>query len=192
VEEFTLFSRRPPFVGKSKRLSLLRRLADIIGNWSDARLFAEVVDKSHVYAPAGPSWYTFEYAFTEIVQRFEYFLRHKGRASGESLSGLLIQDNNETMSKKLTSLMRKFHKDGTKWTDIDHIIETPLFVDSQLTSMVQMADLCGYAIRRFFENGETDLFDRIYPRADRTARGMVGIRHFSPSGCKCRICTDHT
>ena len=29
-----------------------------------------------------------------------------------------------------------------------HIIETPLFVDSTLTGMVQIADLCAYALKR--------------------------------------------
>ena len=32
--------------------------------------------------------------------------------------------------------------------------------------MVQLADLCSYVIRRFFELGESDLFDRIKKRFD--------------------------
>ena len=47
-----------------------------------------------------------------------------------------------------------------------------------LTSMVQMADLCAYATRRFFENGELDLFDRIFGRFDQARGRMVGIRHY--------------
>jgi hypothetical protein len=61
-----------------------------------------------------------------------------------------------------TSLMRRFHKRGTLWTRIQRLIETPLFVDSSLTSLVQIADLCGYALRRYLENGERDLFERIF------------------------------
>ena len=62
---------------------------------------------------------------------------------------------------------------------IQNIIETPLFVDSSLTSMIQMADLCGYALRRYLENNETILFDEVFKRADRRAQTVVGVRHFS-------------
>ena len=34
-----------------------------------------------------------------------------------------------------------------------------MFVDSQMTSMVQLADLCAYAIRRYLENPETQPLD---------------------------------
>jgi hypothetical protein len=171
-----------------ERHEAIRRLADCVGNCVDARLFAQVVDKHHLATLAAQSLPPFEYAFTELVQRFEYFLRNRGRAVNQELHGLLVQDNNQTVALKLTNMMRQFHRQGTRWTAIQHIIETPFFVDSQLTSMVQMADLCGYAIRRYFENNETDLFDRIFSRFDRTPQGVVGIHHFSNPGCTCRVC----
>jgi Protein of unknown function (DUF3800) len=105
------------------------------------------------------------------------------------MHGLLIHDNNETVAKKHTQLMIKFHDRGTLWTDVTHIMETPLFVNSELTSMVQMADLCSYALRRYVENQEETLFDLIFQRADRKPDGkVVGVRHFSPIGCNCKIC----
>ncbi len=60
--------------------------------------------------------------------------------------------------------MKKFHRTGTFWTDLKNIIETPLFVDSELTSMVQLADLCAFALRRYLENQEEELFSIIYKR----------------------------
>ena len=86
---------------------------------------------------------------------------------GQRNYGLLVHDNNETVERKHTLLMRNFHAKGTLWINIERIIETPMFVDSQLTSMVQIADLCSYTLRRYVENGEARLFDIIYKRADR-------------------------
>jgi len=86
----------------------------------------------------------------------------------------LIHDNNETVAKKHTVLMKKFHASGTLWTNLKNIIETPLFVDSQLTGMVQIADLCAYALRRYLENNETELFDLVFQRADRKGVMVVG------------------
>ena len=91
--------------------------------------------------------------------------------------GVLIHDNNQSVAKKHTALMRHFHKSGTLWTSIDNIIET-LFVDSSLTRMVQMAGLCAVALRRYCENNNNeDLFRRIFPRADRFGGRTVGVRH---------------
>jgi len=174
---------------RDERVTLLQKLADMVGQWQEARLFAEAIDKQEAYSKPHHSP-PFEFAFTELVQRFEYFLRNRGKHLQQDLLGVLVQDNNQTVARRLTDLMLRFHRQGTRWTNIDHIVETPLFVDSQLTAMVQMADLCGYAIRRYYENDETDLFDRIYPRFDRTAQGVVGIRHFTARGCACRVCHD--
>jgi hypothetical protein len=104
------------------------------------------------------------------------------------LFGALIHDNNETVSRKHTALMRKFHTQGTLFTKITKIIETPLFVNSELTSLVQIADLCSYALRRYFENSELDLIERIKPRFDRKDGKIVGIRHFTEPSCNCLIC----
>ncbi|MBI4011386.1 MAG: DUF3800 domain-containing protein [Candidatus Rokubacteria bacterium] len=77
------------------------------------------------------------------------------------------------------------------------MVETPLFVDSTLTSMVQVADVCAYATRRFCENAETALFDVIFPCFNRDAGRLVGMRHYTNraerSGyrCTCRICSEH-
>ena len=109
----------------------------------------------------------------------------------EKKYGLLIHDNNETVSKRLTELMKQFHRKGTFWTDITNIIETPLFVDSQLTGMIQIADICSYALRRYLENGERELFDLIYKRADRKDNIVVGVRHFTVQNCDCAICSSH-
>jgi len=81
--------------------------------------------------------------------------------SNSKIYGALIHDNNETVSKKHTALMKKFHNQGTLWTSIDHIIETPFFVNSELTSLIQIADLCSYSLRRHFENNEDNLLMRI-------------------------------
>ncbi|MBM4091902.1 MAG: DUF3800 domain-containing protein, partial [Planctomycetes bacterium] len=120
----------------TQRRQVLRQLADLVGSWTNSRLFAEAIDKQYLYAQKAVPRSPFEHAFTEVVQRYEYFLRHRGNALNQSLLGMIVQDNNATVAKKLTEMMLRFHRQGTRWTDIDHILETPLFVDSSLTSMV--------------------------------------------------------
>ncbi len=67
-----------------------------------------------------------------------------------------------------------------------------MFVDSSLTSMIQLADLAAFATRRFIERGERELFDPLYARFDRKGSTLVGARHYTGrSRCTCRICEDH-
>jgi hypothetical protein len=171
----------------SERRAAVQEIADAIGTWPELRLFADAQQKlAHVGTPQQ----LFSHAFEQVVTRFQHFLK----AVGGHAVGLLVQDNNQTAANHLTALMRNFHAQGTKWSSINQIIETPLFVDSALTSMVQLADLCSYAVRRFFESNEVDLFDRIYQRFDRlpTTGKLVGLRHYTgKTNCNCRVCVDH-
>lgn len=171
-----------------ERKAFVLEVAQTIGNWGFARLFAECVDKIFFDPVRAPNTVD-EQAFEQIVSRVEQYLTIT--ENGGRNYGLLIHDNNQTVAKRHTGLMKEFHKKGTFWTYINNIIETPLFVDSSLTSMIQMADVCGYAIRRYLENGEASLFDEIFKRADRRGSTVVGVRHFSNPSCACKICQAH-
>lgn len=173
----------------NERIAFIKEIADQIGSWKFARIFAECIDKVF-FDPTKSKLSTDEQAFEQIVSRFEHYLDNLSYGD-EPTYGLLIHDNNDTVSRKHTDLMKGFHKKGTLWTSIKHIIETPLYVNSELTGMVQIADLCSVALRRYFENGETDLFDRIKHRFDSHRGAIVGVRHFTEADCQCEICESH-
>lgn len=176
---------------RNERKKLVLEVAECVGEWGFARLFAECIDKTH-FDPNRTNRTVDEQAFEQIVSRFEQYLEKIDAGSGHHNNyGMLVHDNNPTVAKKLTALMRNYHRQGTLWTDIERLIETPLFVDSELTRMVQVADLCSYALRRYVENGEEELFDNIFKRADRFHNTVVGIRHYSNMTCDCKICTAH-
>ena len=166
-------------------------MAQCVSTWGYARLFAECINKLH-FNPAKYNGTLDEQAFEQLVSRFEQYLEStEDPSTGKMHHGLLVHDNNETVAKKHTELMRRFHRQGTLWTRIQRLIETPLFVDSSLTRLVQIADLCSYALRRYLENQEVDLFDRLFLRADRRGSTVVGVRHFTGGNCGCEICKAH-
>lgn len=174
----------------AERQALIKEVVQCIAQWGSARLFAECVDKIH-FDPARSAKTVDVQSFEQIVSRFQQFLQNIGRSAVAPVYGLLIHDNNPTVALRHTKMMKVFHQRGTSWTPVDNIIETPLFVDSQLTSMVQVADVCAYALRRYLENSEEDLFDLIFQRADRKDDKVVGVRHFTRSDCTCKICAAH-
>ncbi len=173
-----------------ERQKLIYEIAQRISGWGFARLFAECVDKIY-FNPYKSARSIDEQCFEQVVSRFEQYLQQIEKSTTNSCFGLIIHDNNQTIAKKHTQLMKSFHQKGTLWTKIVNIIETPLFVDSQLTSMVQIADICAYALRRYLENDDQTLFDLIFQRADRKDEIVVGIRHFTKPQCACKICLAH-
>ena len=169
----------------AERQGLVKELASLIARWGVVRLFAECIDKVH-FDPTRANQSVHEQALEQLVSRFERYLQNLG-----SEFGLLVHDNNPTYAKRHTDLVRTFLQKGTLWTTVERVIETPLFVDSQLTGMVQLADLCAYSLRRYLENGETELFELIFSRADRLGDTVVGVRHFTGADCTCAICSSH-
>jgi hypothetical protein len=173
----------------AERMQVLREVADLVSGWGNARLYAECIDKVH-FDPTKTGKALEEQAFEQVVSRFQKSLSRN--TSTRNMPGLIVHDNNESVATKHTELMRGYHEKGTLWTAISNIVETPLFVDSSLTRMVQLADLCAYALRRYIENSEVELFRRIFVRADRSIDGRVqGVRHFTNNSCHCEICKAH-
>ena len=182
---------------QKERNLLVLQIAQTISGWGFARLFAECIDKSFFDPKVRPYDNPEEQAFTQVVTRFETYLEDISEPNIQRWQyGMLVHDSNPSLEERMTVLMRNFHTKGTLWTKINHIIETPLFVSSQLTNMVQAADLCAYAFRRYVENGDEELFDLVFGRAYRVRKWFgrevaVGARHFTQNNCKCKICVAH-
>ena len=169
---------------RDERLACLQDLASELASWEDVRIFADGINKSD-FVPHRMET-TYEMAFEQVLTRFQAFL------TASHSTGLVVHDNNSTAAPRLTKLARKFHAEGTLYRQITNIVETPLFVDSTLTSMIQMADLCSFALRRLLDNGEGELWDLVEPRADNVNGRCVGVRHFTGRRpCACRVCTAH-
>jgi len=167
----------------SNRMECLIKLVQTVGNNKDIRIIAEAISKPDF---AVPQKRPYEVAFEQVLSRYDRMLDHFRS------KGIVIQDNNNTTAPRLTSLMRKFHSTGTYYRPIKNIIETPLFVDSSFTSMIQIADLCAYSLRRYCENNQTDLWNYIEDRVDRSKGVMVGLRHYTGRRkCNCPICIAH-
>lgn len=155
---------------REERIACLEELSQQLASWTDVRIFADAISKADfVNAQISP----YEMAFEQVLARFQAFLSFKHG------KGIMVHDKNETVAPRLTRLARQFHSNGTLYRQIPDIVETPLFVDSSMTSMIQMADLCAYALRRLLENSETRFWDIIEPRVDRIGSKSVGIRHYT-------------
>ena len=95
-----------------ERKALIKDVAVRVGAWGFARLFAECIDKLF-FDPSRAASPVDEQGLEQVVSRFEQYLRLIASVGQPSIHGLLIHDNNETVAKKHTELMRRFHRRGT-------------------------------------------------------------------------------
>jgi hypothetical protein len=179
---------------------------ETISKWEWAVLIASCIDKSYFLAKIRRD-HVNESAFRNIIISFDKLLQSAegfNFIEGEDTHsrtqirehGLLIHDNNATVALKHTRHMRTVHADVLRWrmNSFDRIIETPLFVDSSLTRMIQLADLWAYSLRRYVENDDPSLFSPLYNK--RTLLGKTPhefcpaiVQHLAEQTCPCMICT---
>jgi hypothetical protein len=168
---------------RDQRLACLQQLCSTVAGWTDARVFAEAISKPD-FRPGTSTPY--EMAFEQVLTRYQAFL------GNVNSNGIVVHDNNTKVAPRLHALCCKFHEQGTFYRRIPNIVETPLFVDSSLTGMIQMADLCSFALRRFLENGDRRLWTVLESRVDRNRGALVGVRHYTGRRrCTCHICMGH-
>lgn len=182
---------------RSERNRFLLELAQLVGKWSTAKIFAEIIQKEN-YQPPKQILTPMTQAFEQVVVRIESYLHSishpkrevkKQEKHKKKKRGLLIYDNNPSIAEQLTKNMKKFYRQGTFLAEIDHIIETPLFVSSELTGLIQIADLCAFALRRAIENNDPILLEPLLPIIDRRGKKMVGVRHYvGKNECNCIFC----
>jgi hypothetical protein len=102
-----------------------------------------------------------EIAFEDLSSRFDLMLGRVATAHrGENQRGLIILDES-TYETTLQRLARDFRLHGTRWNNIRHIAEVPLFVDSRASRCVQVGDHVAYAVFRRCEYSDTSFLDII-------------------------------
>ena len=168
---------------RSRRLEIINSALDILsGTHRSVRLFAVAVHKQAV-APQDPV----EYAFEEICNRFD--LRLTRRGTEERQRGLVVMDKSH-YENTLQNLAQGFRESGTRWGKLRNLAEVPLFVDSRMSRIIQLADIVAWATWRRYERGDTGYFDRIVSRFDTEGGVIHGLVHYKPreEQCHCPAC----
>lgn len=144
-------------------------------------VFSVVVDKRHLHDYMDQtkihrkSWEL----LLELVESFMRSRHNKHQA-------LMVTDDvglqqNQSLAMKHAYIMDRGTANGV-W--LKHVSEMPMFVRSELSNGVQLADLCGYNVYRAFKTGEMDypFFKKIAPliwsRTETCLRPFAGLHVF--------------
>lgn len=151
--------------------------------YESARVFACAVHKAS-YPDRDPV----ELAFEDLCSRFNIYL-NRLRAAGDRQKGLLILDKS-TYETTLQKLARDFQTIGTRWNVIRNFADTPFFVDSRTSRLVQLADHVAYSVFRRYNARDTQYFDIFASKFDSENEVIHGLAHkqtIDPN-CMCPAC----
>lgn len=183
----TIFSRRD---GPWKSLTideargLLKSILKVAASSYDTtRLFACAIHKESF-----PATDPVELAFEDLCRRFDYFLGRR-RQQGDQQRGMIILDKT-TRETTLQQLSREFRKVGTRWGSLKNIIDTPFFVDSRASRLVQLADHIAYSVFRRYHAGDAQYLDIVASRFDEADGVYHGLshKHADRLSCTCHGC----
>ncbi|MDK2972173.1 MAG: hypothetical protein PWP23_1928 [Candidatus Sumerlaeota bacterium] len=138
-----------------------------------------------IHKPSYPDLDPMELAFEELCNRFDLFL-NRLRSEGDRHRGLIILDES-AHETTLQRMARDFRTLGTRWGIVRNLAETPLFVDSRASRLVQLADHVAYSVFRRYNSGDANYFDPIASRFDSSEGVVHGLvhRHTLTSTCMC-------
>ena len=141
-----------------------------------AAVIAIVIDKRYLRPPVDAAWLHAK-AWEFLCERVEMYMcsehpKHRAIMVADDMS----KQQNCALAMRHARFLERATSAGRR---LNHIVEMPMFVRSELSEGVQLADLCGYSTYRAFRRGDLEyshfqpVLDQIYrPRADGRLDGL--------------------
>lgn len=169
-----------------RRIEIMRSVYRIIAETKEnVCLFAVVMHKAS-FETLDPIRRTCE----EMSGHFEAFLsRLEMSREGEKQRGLLIFDHSR-YTQTLHALLTQFRTTGASFGKVTHLADAPLFADSKITRVLQIADFVAYAVFKRYERGDSQFMDLIIKKFDQADGRVHGLVHLVTDyhNCYCPAC----
>lgn len=145
-------------------------------------LFGQVIHRPSL----GPHEDAYLIAYEGLCKRFDTFLVHQHKA-GYTSKGLIVLDRSRPEREaKIRRVASELRTSGTIWGALYNITEVPLFVDSNQTRLLQLADFVAHATFRNYERHHTREFNLILPKFYCYEDVIHGLGHKIDKRHKCR------
>lgn len=151
------------------------------GSGSEIQPFAVVIDRDHSQSPT-------ETSYGELLFMFDLFLRD-GRREGDPHNGILIADRSRyerTLEAWVEVARARRSRPENDPRRLYALAETPFFVDSKSTRLMQIADLVAYSLYRGYNADDWAWANTVMPAL---LPSPVRFVHFTgDSTCECQAC----
>ncbi len=137
---------------------------------SQIRIFASVIEK-RLFADKSKIIPT---AFQDIAFSFDTSLRNIYYKHNNAQRGLVLFDKS-TSERMIQELSYSYKHLGSSDDKLRNFAEVPVFVDSQATRLIQMADLIAYWLYRYYQSNDNRGFNIIQPHIWRNGAEILGL-----------------
>ena len=174
-------------MAREQRNNLVMDVYDVLASvGGNVALFAIAMHKGS-FSFADPVQKTCE----EIAGHFDAYLTRQEveYAKGEKQRGIMIFDQSRH-EKTIHALLSEFRTTGASFGKVKHLAEIPMFTDSKLTRMLQLADFVAYAVFKRYQRQDSRFLDKIINRFDQAGGRLHGLVHLVANyqDCFCPAC----
>lgn len=181
----SLLAGAKPFseLTEQERIELENDIFDLVLELGPT-LFAAAIDKPAHKRKYGSNAISPKiWALQLIAPRFEKFLNRVNE------HGMIIMDAEEMRRDKD---LRKLIRDGKRFgiilqsnispdpfrtdTTLPRVVESVMFMDSDESGIIQLADFCSHSIWKHFEKNTSHRFNQIYPLFDSVDEAVYGLK----------------
>jgi hypothetical protein len=153
-------------------LDVLRLISNSYNQNANIILFGAVINKGCDHAKEIADLE--QYMFTQVISRFDKFLQRKYIKNNKHSRGIAILDKS-TSERTMQTWARSYKTIGHQWGLLRNFSEVPLFLDSKMSRLIQLADLIAYSMFRHFERGDSRFYDIIKDCFDRSSGQTHGL-----------------
>lgn len=167
------------------RRSILADVLSLLGkSVPHKRLFA-VARSPGAVSHADP----LERVFEELLLRFSAYLQHTERNSQQRSLGIVVADKAK-YERILQPVVNAWRETGTRFGRLTRVSEVPLFVDSEATRFIQLADFVAHSVYRHYQAGDDSMLKPLLPGFDGSGGKLHGLVHLTvdPKHCVCHAC----
>lgn len=171
-------------MNQANRLKIMGQVYGIL-NSHDVVLFAVAMHKDS-FPKSDPIQKTCE----ELAGHFDAYLANVEQTTDFGKQrGLMIFDESKH-EKTVQALLKEYRTTGASFGKIKHLAEVPLFTDSKITRLLQLADFVAYAVYRRYESSDSSFLDPILKKFSQSGGKLHGLIHLVSAyqDCYCPAC----
>lgn len=164
---------------RAKRHEIMDQVYNLLARDTTGVVLFGVVMHKPDYLGASPMQRTCE----ELAGHFDAYMSSL-EIGKEKQRGLMIFDESRH-EKMVQALLTQYITTGASFGKVKHLAEIPLFTDSKITRMLQLADFVAYAIYRRYQHADAKFFDVIVHRFQQAGGILHGLKHLNLDYTKC-------
>lgn len=172
----------------ARRLEVLRATFGAVSGYEALdsrlpfRLFGAVVDQSYSDRE--------QRAYEEVLHKFDEMLTRQASVTGIHERGIVIHDR-RVLERDVQAWVSLWRRVAGRIGRLTHIVDVPLFADSQASRLIQAADFVAWGLNRSYGDlKDSSWIKALWPKFDNSDGVMHGLIHVRPNyrSCTCPPC----